>query len=382
MFKKLVVFWVFFFHLLPISAQDLKILTIVLSELPKMEQSKLGLFLAGDFNNWHPQNKAHQFQINKQFQFQLTLSLPVSMVNFKVTKGSWEKVECGGNGKGINNRKFQLNKDTTIYLNIAAFSDQFEKAIIKSTVSKNVHILDSGFYMPQLGVKRKIWIYLPSSYHDKKKRYPVIYMHDGQNLFDKATSGYGEWGVDEILNSIAIVDNKQSIIVGINHGGDERLLEYNPFDSRFGKGKGDAYVDFIVKTLKPYLDKNYRTLKALKHTGITGSSMGGLISVYAAIKYPRIFGDAGVFSPSIWIAPKLYDFIAQSKLNPKSRFYFLAGELESKEMVSDMKKIYGLLLKKGHPKNNLKFIVKADGQHSEWFWHREFVDFYKWLGDN
>ena len=335
--------------------------------------------MASDFNNWNPKNDVYQFKINQQSQLQLTLFLPVSTINFKLTKGSWESVECDRYGDGINNRSLLLNNDTTMYLKVAAFANQFGKKVIKSTASNNVKTLDSAFYIPQLGVKRKIWVYLPPSYQSGKKKYPVLYMHDGQNLFDNASSGYGEWGVDEILDSISKSDDKESIVVGIDHGGGDRLLEYNPFDSRFGKGKGDAYVDFIVKTLKPLIDRNYRTLNTPKNTGVIGSSMGGLISLYAALKYPKTFGVAGIFSPAFWVAPLIYDFAEKNKLNKKTKIFFLAGELESKEMVPDIRKMYDLLIRKGYPRSHLKFVAQPDGQHSEWFWHREFSKFYKWL---
>ena len=378
MIKKLIVFAIFFLQLLQVSAQNLKKLTLIIAELPTNDLANLTVYLASDFNNWNPKNDVYQFKINQQSQLQLTLFLPVSTINFKLTKGSWESVECDRYGDGINNRSLQINSDTTIYLKVATFANQFKK-VIKSTASNNVKTLDSAFYIPQLGVKRKIWVYLPSSYQKVKKKYPVLYMHDGQNLFDNATSGYGEWGVDEILDSISKSDDKESIVVGIDHGGGDRLLEYNPFDSRFGKGKGDAYVDFIVKTLKPLIDRNYRTLNTPKNTGVIGSSMGGLISLYAALKYPKTFGVAGIFSPAFRVAPLIYDFAEKNKLNKKTRIFFLAGESESKEMVPDMKKMYDLLIKKGYPATHLKFVTQPDGQHSEWFWHREFPKFYKWL---
>ena len=379
MIKKLIVFAIFFLQVLQVSAQNLKNLTVIISELPANDLANLTIYLASDFNNWNPKNDAYQFKINQQSQLQLTLFLPISTINFKLTKGSWENVECDRYGDGINNRSLQLNSDTTIYLKVAAFANQFGKNVIKSTASNNVKILDSAFYIPQLGVKRKVWVYLPSSYQSGKKKYSVLYMHDGQNLFDNATSGYGEWGVDEILDSISKSDGKESIVIGIDHGGGDRLLEYNPFDSRFGKGKGDAYVDFIVKTLKPLIDRNYRTLNTPKNTGVIGSSMGGLISLYAALKYPKTFGVAGVFSPAFWVAPLIYDFAEKNKLKKKTRIFFLAGELESKEMVPDMRKMYDLLMKKGYSAANLKFVIQPDGQHSEWFCHREFPEFYKWL---
>src|SRR4030095_10515285 len=115
------------------------------------------------------------------------------------------------------------------------------------------------------------------------------------------------------------------------------MNEYNPYDhEKFGRGEGELYVDFLAKTLKPYIDKNYRTKKDAANTLIAGSSMGGLISMYAVIKYPKTFGKAGVFSPAFWVAPQLQDDIekkVKSSTHKNVRIYFYAGEQEGVEMV-------------------------------------------------
>lgn len=232
--------------------------------------------------------------------------------------------------------------------------------------------------MPYLALDRNVWIYLPPSYEKSSKRYPVIYMQDGQNLFDTKTSAYGEWGVDELLDSLSKTKKGECIVLGIEHSGANRSTEYNPFDSKFGKGTGDDYIDFIANTLKPYMDKKYRTLSEVKYTTIAGSSMGGLIAMYAIAKYPKVFGNAGVFSPSFWIAPKMYDFVNHQKLK-NSRIYFVAGAHESEDMANDMEKMYQLLLENGLPSSKMKLVIKEDGKHSEWFWHQEFTPFIDWL---
>lgn len=378
MVKKILFFTFLFFQILHISAQNLINFSVILDYNLQKIVGQNDFYLAGDFNGWSPKNKDFKFSLNNQHQWFLNLKLPTGIHSFKVTRGSWEKVEGSENGEQINNRTFNIKSDTTIILKIASFSDFFTPTSIKSTRSQHVSIINNVFDIPQLGVKRRIWIYLPANYHQSKLRYPVIYMQDGQNLFDKATAGYGEWGVDELLDSLNQKGIKQSIIVGIDHGGANRLTEYNFFDSTYGKGKGEAYVDFIAETLKPYIDHHYRTLIDAKHTGIAGSSMGALISMSAIAKYPKVFGKAGIFSPSFWIAPKLYDYVNQKQLK-KSRVYFIAGEMESEKMVADMKKMYDLLLSKGYPISNFNYSTNPKGQHKEWFWHQEFPAFYKWF---
>jgi predicted alpha/beta superfamily hydrolase len=197
---------------------------------------------------------------------------------------------------------------------------------IQHTVSKNVTVIDTAFFIPQLKRTRRVWIYLPESYNASRlKKYPVLYMHDGQNVFDEATSFAGEWGVDEALDSLT-EKTKECIVVAVDNGGDKRMNEYNPYDhKKFGKGEGDKYVDFLVKTLKPFIDKKYRTLKDRPNTFIAGSSMGGLISLYAVLKYPKIFGGAGVFSPAFWVAPALYNEIKKKTGAVNAKVYFMAG---------------------------------------------------------
>lgn len=229
---------------------------------------------------------------------------------------------------------------------------------------------------PQLSSDKKIWVYVPKNYAESTKKYPVIYMHDGQNLFDKSTAFVGEWNVDEALDSIGT----QVIVIGIEHGGDKRIDELTPFSNvKYGGGKADAYLDFIVSTLKPEIDKKYRTKSNARNTGIMGSSLGGLVSFYAAMKYPKVFGKAGVFSPSFWFSDKIYSF-AESIPKTKAKIYFLAGDNEDDEMVPDLEKMYTEINKKRCDCLNLskKVIVKG-GQHNEKLWRENFLKAYLWL---
>jgi len=337
------------------------------------------LYLAGNFNNWRANNEAFRLQQKDSLNYFIRLNLPPEMYEYKVARAEWSKVEVQNDGKSIPNRFFRLKQDTAINITVASWADFYKQTILQHSYSKNVHIADTAFYIPQLNKFRRIWIYLPPSYKNTGKRYPVLYMHDGQNLFDVKTSGYGEWGIDEILDSLNNGSAKQMIVVGIDHGGDDRLKEYNPYNSQYGKAEGKAYADFLVKTLKPYIDKNYHTLRDTKHTAIAGSSMGGLISMYALAKYPKIFGSAGIFSPAFWLAPNIYADVAE--LLPKSasnKIYFVAGAQESKGMLPNMERLFKQLNPEGKNKN-IVLTEKQDGKHSEWFWHREFVDFYKFI---
>jgi predicted alpha/beta superfamily hydrolase len=209
-----------------------------------------------------------------------------------------------------------------------------------------------------------------------KYRFPVLYMHDGQNVFDDATSYSGEWGVDETLDSIMA---KTCIVVAIDHGGTKRMNEYNPYDTdRFGKGEGNQYVDFIVKTLKPFIDKKYRTKKDKDNTFIAGSSMGGLISLYAVLKYPKVFGGAGVFSPAFWVTGnKIYEDIKKKGKKVNSAIYFYAGKQEGEMMVPDMLKAFGTIT--AVSKSTIKTVIRDEGKHNEATWQKEFREAYLWM---
>jgi len=353
--------------------------TFALTKIPEVKEQDIHLFAAGDFNNWNPSDARSEFEKQRNGSWQLFKTLPEGIYNFKITRGNWQKVECTANGKSIDNRSFKLIHDTTIRIEIEGWQDNFKPEEKKHTVSANVHIVAEEFDMPQLGRQRRIWIYLPEDYESSYKKYPVIYMHDGQNLFDAYTSSYGEWGIDEMMDKLPTKD--QCIIVGVDHGGEHRMSEYDPYDSKYGKAQGSEYVDFLVKTLKPYIDQHYRTKSGAKHTTIAGSSMGGLISMYAVLKYPEVFGNGGIFSPSFWIAPDIYKYTEQ-QLNPKSRFYFVCGDSESDSMASDMDKMVKLIrTRKVSEKNSRETVVKG-AQHNEKQWNGDFPDFYQWLIGN
>jgi predicted alpha/beta superfamily hydrolase len=259
---------------------------------------------------------------------------------------------------------------------VEEWADRFPAKPRVSTAGKNVRIIDTAFLIPQLKRVRRVWICLPPGYAGSAKHYPVLYMHDGQNLFDDATSYSGEWGIDEFLDSTKA---RQSIVVGIDHGGATRTTEYNPYDNeKFGKEEGDAYVDFLVKTLKPFIDKNYRTLKNPANTFIAGSSMGGLISMYAVLKYPHVFGGAGVFSPAFWISgPKIFNDIKAKGKAFTGKIYFYCGKMEGETMVPDMlKALRGM---KKVSKAKMKAVIRDEGKHNEVRWRQEFPLFYHWL---
>ena len=243
-----------------------------------------------------------------------------------------------------------------------------------STAAENVTTFE--IFSPELNVPKKIWVYVPKDYSTSNKKYPVIYMHDAQNLFDKKTSFVGEWEVDETLNDM----NANLIVIGIEHGNEKRLDELTPIkNEKYGGGNGDNYLNFIIKTLKPKVDSLYRTKVNAKNTAIFGSSLGGLISFYAVIKHPEVFGKAGVFSPSFWFSDEIYTLMGNAE-KTKAQIYFLAGHKESETMVSDLKKMETLLDRNRCYCLKLnKTVIIEGGEHNEKLWRENFAEAVKWL---
>lgn len=246
-----------------------------------------------------------------------------------------------------------------------------------SSAGPGVHVLPA-MAMPGLDRQRIVRLYLPPGYAGSRKRYRVLYMHDAQNLFDDATSFVGEWGVDESMDRLA-AEGIELIVVGVDHGGDDhRIHELRPWpDQRFGKAEADAYLAFLVERLKPYIDRHYRTRPGRRHTGIMGSSLGGLTSHYALHRYPAVFGRAGVLSPAYWVAPPIYEYVRTHPAPRNTRLYLLTGGQEGEQQKQTLGRM-GMQLRSASLAG-LAFEVRADGEHNERFWRREFPDAVRFL---
>lgn len=371
---------IFFF----IQAASQSVVKIVIKSVPVYTKADSVIYAAGSFNGWNPQNAQYKFQQDDKGNYVLNLQLNPGSYEYKITRGGWDKVETKPQGIGVANRVLKVEGPATIEINVEEWQDHFPPLKRASTSSKNVRIMDTAFRMPQLNRKRRVWIYLPEDYATSRKRYPVLYMHDGQNIFDDASSYSGEWGVDEFLDSTKM---KKCIVVGIDNGGDKRLNEYCPYDfsltgiaanNKTNKGEGGLYADFLVKTLKPYIDKRYRTAKDKKNTFVAGSSMGGLISLYAVLKYPTVFGGAAVFSPAFWISgSKIYQDIRKKGKSVRSKIYFFGGKLEGESMIPNMLKAFQGMA--AVSKSTMTTVIRDEGLHNEATWRKEFPLFYEWL---
>jgi predicted alpha/beta superfamily hydrolase len=223
--------------------------------------------------------------------------------------------------------------------------------------------------------ERLVRVYLPPGYATSHRRYPVLYMHDGQNLFDDATSFVGEWGVDEAMDQLAR-EGIELIVVGIDHGNESRIAELSAWPNpKYGdKAEGREYMRFIVGQVKPYVDGHFRTRPGRADTGILGSSLGGLISHYAAFAHADVFGRIGVFSPSYWFAPAVYELSAARPLPRGTRMYLVAGDKEGDEparVVADTVRMEARL-RREQPGLRLRALIRPGAGHDERAWREEF----------
>jgi predicted alpha/beta superfamily hydrolase len=221
---------------------------------------------------------------------------------------------------------------------------------------------------------RDVLVALPPGYEGGKARYPVIYMHDGQNLFDPATSFAGDWGLVETLNTLA-VDGVEAIVVGIPNRGGRRRHEYTPFrDLLHGGGGGDRYLAFLVGTVKPLVDGSFRTRPGRADTVIAGASLGGLISLYALYRHAGIFGAASVQSPALWFARRaIFRFVEKQPAPADSRISLDCGSEEGGDTVENARAMRKLLIGAGYVEGETLSYVEEEGAgHTEQAWGRRF----------
>ncbi len=341
------------------------------------------LFIAGNFNGWNPADQRYRLHAtNGMASIRLT-NLPAGLLEWKFTRGSWYQVETGADGKDMQNRRLQLLRDTLADCVVQGWKND-ARITPRHTATAQVQLMDSAFYFPALNRHKKIWIYLPPGYAKSKKRYPVLYMHDGQNLFDEALSAVSEWGVDESLDSLIARGLPAAIVVGIENGGSERMREYNAWPFTWAREEGpvaiapaaEDYLQDLKDHLKPSVDKHYRTLPGRENTLTAGSSMGGLVACYAALKYPAVFGKAGVFSPSFWTAEGIVAFADSAAPLQQGKFFFYMGGREGERHLNNMSRVHQLLGRRSA--SMIYCVVDPEGEHNEFYWRKWFPEFFRW----
>jgi predicted alpha/beta superfamily hydrolase len=241
--------------------------------------------------------------------------------------------------------------------------------------------IHKSFHSNVLANDRDVIVYLPPGYEwSKNKRYAVFYMHDGQNLFDGATSFIPgqEWRVDETAERLIAAGKLEPLIVVGVYNTKDRINEYTPAaDTKYKQGgKADLYGRMLVSELKPFIDSQYRTKRDAKHTGLGGSSLGGLASLYLALKYPQIFGRSAVVSPSVWFANKqIVHYVEALTKRPQLRIWIDMGAKEGRtpeemqQSLDDARLLRDALVKKGwRLEKDLKYFEAAGAEHNETAW--------------
>lgn len=339
------------------------------------------IYIAGSFNNWQTGDEHFRMQPSSlPHQFEFTFDLPddVLHIEYKYTRGGWEGVELGKYGENALNHSRYVAADWTVPDRVVTWANaglHYREALLPI-----IEIINQEFEIPQLIRTRRVAALLPHDYYNTDRRYPVLYLQDGQNLFDD-NAPYGSWGVDKQLASMVARGHGDIIIVAIDHADDKRVNEFTPtFKTKLGRGDGRDYCRFLAGTLKPYIDGHFRTLSGPEHTGIGGSSLGGLISIYAGILYPRIYDRLMVFSPSLWVTPNIpyHDMKLTQKF--RGKIYLYGGEAESPTMVPNMLRLEEEL-KLHSQSDRVEFRVEIDpaGQHNEARWGKEFPKAIEWL---
>lgn len=348
-------------------------------ELKTIASDDRPVYLTGDFCNWNPCDERFLMRKVGEGKYKLDLEKDFTFdqpLQYKYTKGGWEHVELDIFGNTSKNRTllpvFEPNIDIVPLWRKNGFTPFFSELMPL--------IEEFEIEIPQLKKQRHVSVILPSDYLiNLEKKYPVVYMHDAQNLFGEG-SVYGNWEIDKRLSLLKKQGKSDVIIVAINHGEEDRQVEFSPYKNQV-KGQGMKYATFIVRTLKSLIDKKYRTLSERQYTGIGGSSMGGLISIYTGMMYPEAIGRLMVFSPSLWTSPKIY-FDAVEFFNPlDTKIYLYGGGKESESMLPNIEKLKETIEGQGFESNKIQIKAELDpeGQHNEKRWGQEFPKALDWL---
>ena len=349
--------------------------------LNSAEKDDRPIYITGNFNDWDPRDEdfvLQQIDI-ENYSIEIPDHLLIEKIEYKYTKGGWENGEIDRYGN-INPNRRALKSDQETHdlverwrINWGPFKKEFFPVI---------ELISEKFYIPQLNKTRKIWALLPYNYHKSNKTYPVLYLQDAQNLFNEG-SPFGNWEIDQKMSILSEYGRGDLIIIAIENGHENRINEYIlDSDSIAKNAEGKKYVRFMADTLKPYVDRVYRTKPDREFTGIGGSSLGGLISIYGGFLYPEVYSKLMIFSPSLWVNPE-YDFPMMNFKTPyETKIYMYGGCIEGSEMTERMKEFenrmdgaenqYSVQL-------HFKISHNPEGRHQEFYWSQEFPRAVEWL---
>ena len=337
------------------------------------------VYLAGDFQSWRPGEAA--WALVRQPDGRWTCRAPFAdgrPLQFKFTLGGWDRVEKGPAGEELQNRLCVAAGDTTLRLEVAGWADG---APPPDTTTGDVRSLTVN--------GRRVWVWLPPGYDSEPaRRYPVLYLLDGQNVFNAATSFAGEWEVDESLARLIGTGQVAPLIaVAVANGESRRALEYTPWpESSWNEptGGGAAYLQSIIDGLRPEIDRTFRTLTGPDHTGLCGSSFGGLMALHAAWVRPDVFGRLAALSPSLGWAGHAALAMVTAQPRPQVCLYVDMGSRERGNLqdadgngvddaIDDVRALREMLLRRGFTEGaDLRVVEDEGARHHESFWARRF----------
>lgn len=343
--------------------------------VPETTPPKVDIYIAGTFNNWDPGTSACRFQQCGDGLYRLKIRVPAGPAAFKFTMGDWASVESRANGEMLRNRKIRFRKAfQKDRYRIRAWAEPAAEESIEASLCGRIDIIEN-FYMPQLKRNRRIWVYLPPNYENTEDAYPVLYMQDGQNCFSQAASFSGEWQADETLERMIRTNRIPPLmVVAVDNSPEYRLNEYAPFSFSYrGKNiqpEAELYAAFLAETLKPHIDRKYRTKPEREHTAIAGSSMGAVVSLYTALHYDRVFSMAAALSSSFRLFPdEIKSLIKENPSEFPMKYWIDIGSREA-ERPKDHFAVAKLLKNTGE--NTVRCRVILGAEHSEESWKRRF----------
>lgn len=332
------------------------------------------LYISGPHNGWNAASTADQLTFITEGVYEYRVpKVQDDVFEFVITRGSFDRTEANAQGDSIAPHQAVLSSNEPIEITVEGWTDLKRQ----HTVTPYVRLLASRFPSPTEA--RRIWVCLPKDYSSNTTvSYPVWYVQDGQNIFDTRTSYAGEWKWDEAMQEHCA----QSIIIGIDNVGSERLNEYAPFpNEQYNTGGGaNAYLDWITDEVMPFVNARLRTRTGPTNTTIAGSSMGALVAIWAVLRYPEYFGRAVALSPSLWFnADAILRYVQQEALSSALELFMMGGVSESQHMITDMSDLRSALLAKGLPVAQVAIYTDANGTHSELSWSTQLTDALGWI---
>ncbi len=363
------------------------------------------LFLASNANNWNPSDARWKLRpVSADQPGRYSLDIPIAIIpqgvlEYKLTKGSWATVEVDADRRDIPNRVFQaadIKPGQSLHevnISVPAFADERSDESDSSSVVGTLEIFD--FTSEVLGNTRKVRVWLPEQYAaETERRFGVLYMHDGQNCFDVATTAFGmEWRIDETMTGlIASGEVPPLIVVGIDNAGADRSWEYNASYTTFGDRKpyGEKYVAMLVDELIPEIERRYRVRTGPEHTALGGSSFGGNITMLAAMERPGVFGRLLIESPAVpVVGPRYLESIQKfgetHRWTPDTEAFsgrvFLAMGTRETGNEAYNQRLVTLMgeLGKAFERTTHRIVVEEGAVHNETAWARRFPDAMRFL---